>query len=335
MPPLHKQHKFTLIELLVVIAIIAILASMLLPALQNAKEVARRAACTGNQRQIGIAFGLFKADFDMLLPPASANIIADQDTIDPSTQAWHNAQKYHWGWHEYLMAEGGFNADFANIVRSDPPTPIPGDSRPHRLGKFVGFQNMTRHGPNIHGSAAWCHKRAANFRVYHEGTVLHCPSVKHEWDSNGYAQDSDSDSDSESAFDYGSLHNGHRYRNNGAIRHENPAGLPNYDPWAPDDWAKAHLRVARPARAILIMDGTGYGGGSIFAPSDHWQQHNADGRGVTRRHMGGANALMLDGHVRYIKVPYGHGVGGDPDFYSPSIYWFHANYRLPLSWFPQ
>lgn len=58
------KRLFTLIELLVVIAIIAILAAMLLPALSKARDKARDTKCINNLKQIGIAVGMYRSEFN-------------------------------------------------------------------------------------------------------------------------------------------------------------------------------------------------------------------------------------------------------------------------------
>ncbi|MFP4028565.1 MAG: type II secretion system protein [Candidatus Brocadiia bacterium] len=68
MAKVSSVEGFTLIELLVVIAIISVLAAMLMPALESAREAARRSLCSGNLRQQGIGIQIYANDYNGVPP---------------------------------------------------------------------------------------------------------------------------------------------------------------------------------------------------------------------------------------------------------------------------
>jgi len=85
MRPAHRRG-FTLIELLVVIAIIAVLVALLLPAVQQARESARRAQCRNNLRQLGLGLASYESAFGMYPMANAQNYLPNTQGFSPQAR---------------------------------------------------------------------------------------------------------------------------------------------------------------------------------------------------------------------------------------------------------
>lgn len=86
----RRVSGFTLIELLVVIAIIAVLVALLLPAVQQAREAARRSQCRNNLKQLGLAISNYEASFRVYPPAGIGYGWCNASATSPATPRIHN-----------------------------------------------------------------------------------------------------------------------------------------------------------------------------------------------------------------------------------------------------
>ena len=122
----ESNRGFTLVELLVVIAIIGILVALLLPAIQAAREAARRSQCTNNLKQIALSVANFESA-NRYLPPGGPTCVDTPDNGSPKPSWWvsgsqHQAMCYgpNWALQLFSYIEEGSLAELAKRALADP-----------------------------------------------------------------------------------------------------------------------------------------------------------------------------------------------------------------------
>ena len=271
-----SRRGFTLIELLVVIAIIAVLIALLLPAVQQAREAARRSQCKNNLKQFGLAMHNYQ-DTTRVLP------IGWAFPVNPPFAATSNATQY--GWQASIMPNmdlGGLykrlnpSAQVGNVIPA--PATVPELQQP-----YAAFRCPTDGGPAInpyYGSYS-----SSNY-VYNESLGngnrgVSLSDIKDGTANTMMIAERRLDNSSASRYSAGSIVFG---------KHANSGASANFRGSFPPNSNAAFGAVGGPTTLAATNSATAPGGGD----------NNCKRMAVSSEHVGGVHVLMCDGTVRFI-----------------------------------
>ncbi|TWT63577.1 DUF1559 domain-containing protein [Rubinisphaera italica] len=302
--PSKGRRGFTLIELLVVIAIIAILVALLLPAVQQAREAARRSSCKNNLKQLGLAIHNYHDTFNTF-PPGYVRQFSTGTTEAASF----------WGWQTYLFPQMEESAlfDAMNVGNTQLPNALANATSLNQMGQPIGpLKCPSDSGPDI------------NTRTQLNDTVPAAQSVattNYVANNSSFGLDTITSPNTQQPvfFETGANANGCFWQNSKLQFRDMTDGTSNTIVLGERSWEMnnpsgtkrqcdagvvfgANSGETRNLRAVFASgrvgindSGSGITGGGLTAPdSDNCQY------GYSSLHKGGAQFMLADGSIRFI-----------------------------------
>ena len=342
-PLCRSRRGFTLIELLVVIAIIAVLIALLLPAVQSAREAARRIQCTNNLKQIGLAIHNYHSSNDMFPLGGSLNYCGDSNGTYLSWTSW-SGQALMLNYLEQGPLYNSINFSLA-AIQCTPGAAANSTSFYTKIQAFLcpsdGLAGVNR--TNSYYASMGGTNYGDNSYIPADGGTSSTSVVSGLFDMQiGFSISQVTDGTSNTSAFSEALVGGNdfaRTRNNGPDAGNNPGGTRRSSP--SDNVAAVFKGVAVCDAAFAASDGTTNTVGNdrglfwglvtpgytlfntIITPNskDHpWSacRFDSPGQGIgdsryvnaNSNHPGGVNCAFADGSVKFIK-----------DSINPNIYW--------------